>query len=194
MKFLAPCPCNVQPGFRHTSRNWTACAASRFWRWCSTTAIRASRARGFITPSLWGWTGVNLFFVLSGFLITCILLASRNQPKYFRNFHGRRALRVWPVYLLVLLVCYLNAQWFVGLPVREAFKTAPWLAYVLRAEPVSPHFAAAHRPHLGAGDRGAVLLRLGAGRARSAQPRMLAVLLAVALVASPLLRQATSAG
>jgi len=83
------------------------------------------------SASLWGWTGVNLFFVLSGFLITSILLASRDQEKYFRNFYGRRALRIWPVYVLVLLVCYLNAPWFVGLPVREAFKTAPWWAYVL---------------------------------------------------------------
>jgi peptidoglycan/LPS O-acetylase OafA/YrhL len=81
--------------------------------------------------SLWGWTGVNLFFVLSGFLITSILLESRTKPHYFRNFYGRRALRIWPVYVLVLLVCYLNAPWFVGLPVLEAFRTAPWWAYVL---------------------------------------------------------------
>jgi peptidoglycan/LPS O-acetylase OafA/YrhL len=81
--------------------------------------------------SLWGWTGVNLFFVLSGFLITSILLESRDRKKYFRNFYGRRALRIWPVYVLVLLVCYLNAPWFVGLPVLEAFRTAPWWVYVL---------------------------------------------------------------
>jgi peptidoglycan/LPS O-acetylase OafA/YrhL len=81
--------------------------------------------------SLWGWAGVNLFFVLSGFLITSILLASRNQENYFRNFYGRRALRIWPVYVLVLVVCYLNAPWFVGRPVLEAFRTAPWWAYLL---------------------------------------------------------------
>lgn len=81
--------------------------------------------------SLWGWAGVNLFFVLSGFLITSILLESRNQPHYFRNFYARRALRIWPVYVLVLVVCYLNAPWFIGLPVFEAFRTAPWWAYIL---------------------------------------------------------------
>jgi peptidoglycan/LPS O-acetylase OafA/YrhL len=82
-------------------------------------------------PALWGWAGVNLFFVLSGFLITSILLESRDQEKYFRNFYARRALRIWPVYLLVLGVCYLNAPWFVGLPVLTAFRTAPWWAYLL---------------------------------------------------------------
>ncbi len=81
--------------------------------------------------SLWGWTGVNLFFVLSGFLITSILLESRHQKHYFRNFYGRRALRIWPVYLLVLAICYLNAEWFVGLPVGRAIATAPWWAYLL---------------------------------------------------------------
>src|SRR5580658_5399898 len=66
--------------------------------------------------SLWGWAGVNLFFVLSGFLITSILLEARNKEHYFRNFYGRRALRIWPVYLLVLVVVYLNADWFIGPP------------------------------------------------------------------------------
>lgn len=81
--------------------------------------------------SLWGWAGVNLFFVLSGFLITSILLESRDKESYFRNFYARRALRIWPVYLLVLIVCYANAPWFVGLSVWDAVRTAPWWAYLL---------------------------------------------------------------
>lgn len=85
----------------------------------------------FYGASLWGWAGVNLFFVLSGFLITSILLESRGKPHYFRNFYGRRVLRIWPVYVLVLVVCYLNAPWFIGPPVWTAIKTAPWWAYVL---------------------------------------------------------------
>jgi peptidoglycan/LPS O-acetylase OafA/YrhL len=80
--------------------------------------------------SLWGWAGVNLFFVLSGFLITSILLEAREKPHYFRNFYGRRALRIWPVYVLVLAVVYLNAPWFIGPTITEAIKTAPWLAYI----------------------------------------------------------------
>jgi peptidoglycan/LPS O-acetylase OafA/YrhL len=82
-------------------------------------------------PSLWGWAGVNLFFVLSGFLITSILLESREKPHFFRNFYGRRALRIWPVYLLVLAICYGNAPWFVGTPFVAAVQAAPWLAYFL---------------------------------------------------------------
>lgn len=81
--------------------------------------------------SLWGWAGVTLFFALSGFLITSILLTTRDKPHYFHNFHARRALRIWPVYLLLLAVVYLNAPWFIGPSVWEAVKTAPWWAYIL---------------------------------------------------------------
>lgn len=81
--------------------------------------------------SLWGWAGVNLFFVLSGFLITSILIDSRNKERYFRNFYARRALRIWPMYILVLIVCYANAPWFIGPSVCDAVKTAPWWAYLL---------------------------------------------------------------
>ncbi len=81
--------------------------------------------------SLWGWAGVNLFFVLSGFLITSILLEQRGKPHYFRNFYGRRALRIWPVYVLVLALVYANAPWFVGPTVWHAIQAAPWWAYLL---------------------------------------------------------------
>src|ERR1035437_8616931 len=53
-----------------------------------------------------GQTGVTLFFVLSGFLITRILLATKNNNNYFKTFFIRRALRILPLYYLYLIIVF----------------------------------------------------------------------------------------
>jgi peptidoglycan/LPS O-acetylase OafA/YrhL len=68
----------------------------------------------FYYASLWGWSGVDLFFILSGYLVTAILLGERDKPAFLMRFYLRRALHIVPVYLLILVLCYSIPDWFLG--------------------------------------------------------------------------------
>jgi len=99
-----------------------------------------------------GWSGVDLFFVLSGFLITGILLDTKGKPGYLASFYGRRVLRIFPVYYGTLLIAFLlvpaltatapayeeltrSQGWFWSYLVNFRISIEGWSAY-----PVLDHF------------------------------------------------------
>jgi peptidoglycan/LPS O-acetylase OafA/YrhL len=74
------------------------------YHFCRYPLAQTPASQAFTTIVAMGWTGVDLFFVLSGFLITSILLRHRESSSYFRSFYARRVLRIFPLYYAVLVL------------------------------------------------------------------------------------------
>lgn len=71
-----------------------------------------------------GWIGVQFFFVLSGFLITGILLdMKKSLPAggYFLKFYGRRFLRIFPLYYVYLILMGGLVAWLISIPYRPGY-------------------------------------------------------------------------
>ncbi len=96
-------------------------------------------AKGWSAPilwlrdvSIWGMYGVDLFFVLSGFLITSLLLEARGAGSYYHDFYWKRVLRILPLYILCLLVVALFIPGSRGYVIMSALFVAnfAWLLHI----------------------------------------------------------------
>ena len=133
------------------------------------------------------WMGVDIFFVLSGYLITTILLAERNDHDFWKNFYLRRVTRLSPPFVLMLIGTAL-------LGVGHWIVTAPYIAMFAANVGVVRH------PQVFAASQLALLWSLAVeehfyfvwpGLVRTFSRRTLCIILAGIIVLEPVLRVIT---
>lgn len=88
---------------------------------------------GFIKIFSLGWAGVDLFFVLSGYLITSRLYFLKKQKKFFSSFYKNRALRILPVYFATLLIFFTVINFILPNKNFDVFKyyNSNWWSFLL---------------------------------------------------------------
>ena len=93
-----------------------------------------------------GWLGVDVFFVLSGFLITGIVLKDREKPDFWKNFYLRRACRILPAFVVVFVITLVAAHFFLptvpittGYVLAATFFLANWAFVSFTEMPMLTH-------------------------------------------------------
>ena len=97
----------------------------------------------FLATGQLTWSGFDLAFVLTGFLVGGVLLDAASSPRYFQTFYRRRAYRILPLYFIVMCLSLLPHLLAEFSPARAARTTPlpfPWWSYLL----VIQNFCMAH--------------------------------------------------
>src|SRR5262245_4877090 len=95
-------------GGTHVIGEWSGGEAAGAGRVAELDSVRGLAALAVLVyhaNSAWlpfGWAAVDLFFVLSGYLITSIIVRNGDSAGFLRNFYVRRGLRTWPIYYLLI--------------------------------------------------------------------------------------------